>query len=71
MTNKLEIPLRTPPSSSLPSPRSRSDALLDALLSIKPDAKHERILRAYKNGSTVEAAEREFSNIIQEIIDEA
>ena len=54
--------------SSLPSPRSRREELLDALLANAVDPIHTRVLKAYKAGGSVEAAEQEFATIIEEIL---
>ena len=54
-----------------PSPRSRRAELLEALAANTTNPVHSRILNAYALEGTVEAAEREFSNIVEEIIDEA
>jgi hypothetical protein len=54
--------------SSLPSPRSRREELLDALLANTLDPIHTRVLKAYKAGGSVEAAELEFATIIEEIL---
>jgi hypothetical protein len=56
------------PASSLPSPRSRREELLDALLANTVDPIHIRVLKAYKAGGSVEAAEQEFATIIEEIL---
>lgn len=66
----------TPPSTSadssaLPSPHSRREDLLDALLSHTTNPIHSGILRAYKDGGTVQSAEQKFGKLIQKIIDEA
>jgi hypothetical protein len=53
-----------------PSPHSRREELLDALLAHSTNATHARILRAYRTSGTVDGAEQEFSKIIQEIVDE-
>jgi len=55
---------------SIVPPRSRRDELLAALLERTKDPIHVRILTAYKNVGTVEAAEQEFSRVIHEIINE-
>jgi hypothetical protein len=55
----------------LVSPRSHREVLLDALLETTTDPIHARILKAYKSAGTVDAAETEFSIIIEEIINEA
>lgn len=54
--------------SLLPSPRSRREELLDVLLANITDPIHTRVLKAYKAGGTVEAAEQEFTTIIEEIL---
>ena len=54
--------------SLLPSPRSRREELLDALLANTTDPIHAQVLRAYKAGGTVDAAEQEFTTIIEEIL---
>ena len=55
----------------LVSPRSQREVLLSALLAKTVDPIHTRVLKAYQSGGTVEAAEAEFSRIIQEILHEA
>jgi RNase P/RNase MRP subunit POP5 len=57
-------------SSALPSPRSRREELLDALLEHTTEVTHSRILGAYRASGTVQGAEQEFTKIIQEIVDE-
>jgi len=57
--------------SALPSPHSRREELLDALLVHTLNSTHSRILGAYKNSGTVQSAEQEFVGIILAIIDEA
>ena len=54
----------------LPSPRSRRQELLDALTAETANPVHSRILNAYALDGTVEAAEREFGDIVEEIINE-
>jgi hypothetical protein len=71
MSNKATT--QPPKQGSLPalvSPRSQREVLLDALLATTTDPIHSRILKAYKAGGTVEAAEAEFSIIVEEIINE-
>ena len=57
--------------SVVPTPGSRREELLDALLEHTKDPLHVRLLAAYRATGTVEGAEQEFTKIIQEIIDEA
>jgi hypothetical protein len=72
MANKKGVlPATTADSAVLPSPRSRREELLDALLGHTSNATHLRILEAYKASGTVAGAEQEFAKIIQEVIDEA
>jgi hypothetical protein len=62
-----------PPSgspSTLPSPQSRREELLDSLVAHTQDPVHLRILKAYKDSQTVLGAEDEFSKIIEEIVNE-
>jgi hypothetical protein len=54
-----------------PSPRSRREELLDALLEHTTNELHKRILKAYMASGTVDGAEQEFSKIIEEIVNEA
>jgi hypothetical protein len=55
----------------VPSPRSRREELLDALLAHTANPIHLKVLHAYKVSGTVEGAEQELAKIIQEIVDEA
>jgi hypothetical protein len=58
------------PSTNLPSPRSRRQELLEALLASTQNPTHTRILNAYMTSQTVQGAEDEFSKIIEELVDE-
>jgi hypothetical protein len=71
MANKQSTsPTSTIPPSFVPTPRSRREELLTALLKHATDPVHIRLLEAYRATGTVEGAEREFTKIIKEIIDE-
>ena len=52
-------------------PRSRREELLDALSSGTSNPVQLRILKAFRAGGSVAAAEMEFKQIIQEIVNEA
>ena len=54
----------------IPSPHSRREELLTALLKHATDPVHVRLLEAYRATGTVEGAESEFIKIIKEMIDE-
>jgi hypothetical protein len=58
------------PPINLPSPRSRRQELLEALLASTRNPTHARILKAYMTSQTVQGAEEEFSKIIEELVDE-
>ncbi len=68
MAKKQTETLPSAQGSLLPSPRSRREELLSALLANTTNPIHTRVLKAYKAGGTVEAAEQEFTTIIEEIL---
>ena len=70
---KKEPSLPSKPETSLvvPSPRSRREELLDVLLANTTNSSHVRILNAYLASGTVEGAEQEFAQIIEDIVNEA
>jgi hypothetical protein len=63
---------QSPPdiSATLP-PTSRREALLDALTVHTTNPTHVRLITAYWASGTVAGAEQEFTNIIDEILNEA